>query len=218
MKIAYLGSQDENKIDLAIREAVDYLSDGKVIVYPTDTIYGLGCDALNEKAVEKILRIKKRDDNKPLSVMVKSIEAIGKIAFVDKIREQIARELLPGPFTLIFPGVKHVPEIVTGGKNSIAVRIPDHPVTKKLAECFENPMITTSVNLSGEPPFNDPFDIVEYFKEREDKPDFILDCGKIVDAQPSVIIDITQGRPQIMRTGMMSVEEIKNLLERLQKF
>jgi L-threonylcarbamoyladenylate synthase len=218
MKIAYLGSQDENKIDLAVREAVNFLQEGRAIVYPTDTLYGIGCDAFNEKAVSEVLKIKKRDSGKPLSVIVKNVEAIKKIAFVDKAREQIANELLPGPFTLIFPGVKHVPEIVTGGENSIGIRIPDHPITRKLAEQFENPIITTSVNMSGEKPINDPFAIAEYFKTLEDRPELILDYGKIVNAHPSVVIDITQKRPQIMRTGMMSVEEIRELLEKLQKF
>jgi L-threonylcarbamoyladenylate synthase len=218
MKVAYLGSQDESKIDLAIREAVNCLRSGEVIVYPTDTIYGLGCDALCEKAVEKILKIKEREKNGPLSVIVKDIQTIKKIAFVDRLREQIANELLPGSFTLVFPGVKNIPGIVSGGRNSIGVRIPDHSITKKLSEKFENPIVTTSVNLSGGEPLSDPFTIVEYFKERQVGPDLVLDCGKIVDAYPSVVIDITQQRPQILRSGMMNVEEIRELLERLQKF
>jgi tRNA threonylcarbamoyl adenosine modification protein (Sua5/YciO/YrdC/YwlC family) len=218
MKIAYISLQDENKMDAAIDEAVACLERGEVIVYPTDTVYGLGCDAMNALAVEKIFRLKSRDAGKPLSVIVKDLSAIKKLAFIDRIREEIVYELLPGPFTLIFPGVKNIPQIVTAGHNSIGVRIPDHPVTRKLSEKFAGPIITTSVNVSGNNPFNDPFIIVEYFKDLKDKPDLILDCGKIINSRPSVVIDVTQKRPQITRSGMMSVEEIRDLLEKLQKF
>ncbi len=215
MKVIYLDLKDKSKPDLAIAETVKYLKEGKIIVYPTDTIYGLGCDALNEKAVKKIFEIKKRDAGKPLSVIVKNISKIKEIAFVDKEKEKIAGNVFPGPYTLIFPGPKNIPKLITGGKNSIGVRIPNHPLIKKLAENFENPVITTSVNISGEDSLNDPFKIVEYFKRKNTAPDLIFDCGKIKNARPSIVVDLTQKSPQILRSGARSPGEIKELLEKL---
>jgi L-threonylcarbamoyladenylate synthase len=215
MKVVYIDLNDKYKFDLAVAEAVKFLKEGKIIVYPTDTIYGLGCDALNEKAVERIIKIKKRNSGKPFSVIIKDIATSKKISFVDRQKEDIMKKLLPGPYTLILPGVKNIPKVVTGNANSIGVRIPNYELTKKLSEKFKNPFITTSVNIAKESPINDPFKIVERFKEQGIQPDLILDCGKIKNTQPSVVIDVTRKSPQILRSGARSLGEIKELLEKL---
>jgi len=203
MKVIYVDISSEEKINLAVQEAVSFLKEGKTIVYPTDTIYGLGCDAMNEKAIEKVYKIKKRDESKPFSVIAKNIEAIKKIAFVDRRTEGIASKLLPGPANL------------TAGNNSIGVRIPNNVISQKIADAFTGPIVTTSVNLSGEESLNDPFKIVEYFREKELVPDLVLDCGKIKNAQTSIIIDLTRKSPQILRSGTRSLSEIMAVLEKL---
>jgi len=215
MKVIYVDISSEEKINLAVQEAVSFLKEGKTIVYPTDTIYGLGCDAMNEKAIEKVYKIKKRDESKPFSVIAKNIEAIKKIAFVDRRTEGIASKLLPGPYTLIYPGPKHMPANLTAGNNSIGVRIPNNVISQKIADAFTGPIVTTSVNLSGEESLNDPFKIVEYFREKELVPDLVLDCGKIKNAQTSIIIDLTRKSPQILRSGTRSLSEIMAVLEKL---
>lgn len=215
MRIIYVDFEDAGKFDLAVFEAVKFLREGKIIVHPTDTIYSLGCDALNESAVKKIFEIKKRDFGKPLSVIMRDISKIKGITFVDKEKEKIAANIFPGPYTLVFPGPRNIPRIITGRKNSIGIRIPDNLITKKISQHFKNPIVTTSVNLSGEEPLNDPFKIVEYFKNKDFTPDLILDCGKIKDARPSIVIDLTRKSPQILRSGTRSLEEIKELLEKL---
>ncbi len=215
MRIIYVDFEDAGKFDLAVSEAVKFLREGKIIVYPTDTIYGLGCDALNENTVKKVFEIKKRDAGKPLSVIVKDISKIKEVAFIDKEKEKIASNIFPGPYTLVFPGPRNIPEIVTGGQNSIGIRIPDNLITKAISQHFKNPIVTTSVNLSGEESLSDPFKIVEYFKDKNFDPDLILDCGKIKDARPSIIIDLTRKIPQILRSGARSLEEIKKLLNKL---
>ncbi len=215
MRVIYVDLNDKYKFDLAISEAVKFLEAGKIIVYPTDTIYGLGCDALNEGAVKKIFAIKKRDAGKPLSVMVKNISQIKEIAFADREKEKIAASVFPGPYTLIFPGPRNVPKIITGGQNSIGIRIPDNLITKNISQRFKNPIVATSVNLSGEEPLNDPFKIAEYFKNKDFAPDLILDCGKIKNARPSIVVDLTRRSPQILRSGTRSLGEIKELLEKL---
>ncbi len=215
MKVIYVDLSDKYKLDLAISEAVKFLEAGKIIVYPTDTIYGLGCDALNENAIKKIFAIKKRDTGKSLSVIVKDISKIKEIAFIDKEKEKNAASVFPGPYTLVFPGPRNIPKIITGGQNSIGIRIPDNLITKNISQYFKNPIVTTSVNLSGEEPLNDPFKIAEYFKDKDFTPDIILDCGKIKNAQSSIVIDLTRKGPQILRSGTRSLGEIKELLEKL---
>ena len=215
MKVIYIDSNSKDKIILAVQEAVDFLKAGKIIIYPTDTIYGLGCDALNEKAVRKIYAIKKRIRSKPVSVMVRDIESINKIAFLSGKNRETAEKIFPGPYTLIFPGPKNISSIVTGGRNSIGVRIPDNKICQEMTKLFPNPIITTSVNLSGEKNLNDPFEIVDYFRDKKVKPDLILDGGKIKNAQPSIIIDLTRQSPQILRTGTRNLKEIMKMLEKL---
>lgn len=215
MKVVYVDTNSLEKISLAVEEAVDFLKQGKVIVYPTDTIYGLGCDALDEEAVKKVYAIKKRENNKPVSVIVKDIDSINKIAFVDRKNKAVAEKLLPGPYTLIFPGSKNIPRIIAGGENSIGVRMPDNKICQEIANSFPNPIVTTSVNLSGEEALNDPFKIVDYFKDKDLVPDLILDCGKIKEAQASIVVDLTRRSPQILRSGTRSLKEIMELLEKL---
>ncbi|MCX6765533.1 MAG: L-threonylcarbamoyladenylate synthase [Candidatus Moranbacteria bacterium] len=215
MRVIYLDLNDEHKFNLAISEAVQYLKEGKIIIYPTDTIYGMGCDAFCERAIDKIFSIKGRENMKPLSILVKDIEEIRKYSFVDSKREKIISALLPGPFTLILPEAKNIPKLVTGGKNAIGVRIPDNPITKKLLKSFERPIVSTSVNISGREPLSDPFKIVEEFKIKKIRPDLILDCGKIPNARPSVIVDITRENPQIKRSEILSVQEVRKLLQKL---
>jgi len=198
-----------------VKEAVDFLKKGKIIVYPTDTIYGLGCDAMDEKAVKKLYAVKNRDERKPVSVIVKNIKSINKIAFVDRKNKTVAEKLFPGPYTLIFPGAKNISEMITGGENSIGVRMPDNEICRKISVSFDNPIITTSVNISGEEALNDPFKMFDYFKDKKLAPNLILDCGKIKNGQASIVIGLTQKSPQILRSGTRSLKEIMELLNKL---
>lgn len=215
MRVINLDISNPAKFSLAIKEAVDCLKNGGVIVYPTDTIYGLGCDALNEKAVEKVFKIKKRENKKPFSTMVRNTEEIKKYAYLNTRNERILEAILPGPYTLILPGAKKFPPAVAAGSTNVGIRIPSHPVTEKLTEFFEKPIITTSVNIAEGEPMNDPFKIVDLFGQEKFKPDLILDLGKLKDARPSTIIDLTRRSPQIIRSGMMSVQKTMELLEKL---
>lgn len=215
MRVINLDLSEKVKFDIAIKEAVDCLCGGGVIIYPTDTVYGLGCDAMNVGAIDKIFRIKKRNNKKPLSVMVRNIEELKKHVFLDERAKKIIENILPGPFTVILPGVKKLPPEITGSSSNIGVRIPDHPVTRKISEDFENPIVSTSVNFADEEPMNDPFKIVDLFKEEKYQPDLILDFGKLKNAKPSTVINLIRRSPQISRSGMMSVQETKELLEKL---
>jgi tRNA threonylcarbamoyl adenosine modification protein (Sua5/YciO/YrdC/YwlC family) len=215
MRVINIDINDPVKFDVAIKEVVKCLQSGGSVVYPTDTLYGLGCDALNEKAVDVIFRIKRRSLNKAVSVMVRDIEEIKKFAYLNEKKETIAKKLLPGQFTLIFQSNNIIPNIVGGGKTSIGFRVPDCEVTKKICENYENPIVTTSVNLAGKEPLNDPFKIVDLFRNIAPRPDLILDFGKINNPIASTVIDLSGKNPRIVRSGIKSVKETMELLEKL---
>jgi len=215
MQIISLNINDPDRFESGIQEAVNFLRAGKIIVYPTDTVYGIGCDALNEKAVLKIARIKKVKEAKPVSVMVRDLEEIKKYSFLGSTNKRILEKLLPGKFTFILPGVKKLSNFITGGGPNVGFRIPEHPVTQKLTELFENPIVTTSANITGEEPISDPFKIVDRFRDERYQPDLILDFGKLESAHPSVVVDISTTQPRILRSGMMNVQETLELLTKL---
>lgn len=206
---------DTDHFEAGIQEAVRFLREGKTIVYPTDTVYGIGCDALNKQAVEKVAKIKRVKDSKPFSIMVPNLEEVKKYCFLGSTNKRILEKLLPGKFTFILPGAKNIPTAITGGGNNIGFRIPDHPVAQKLSEIFENPIVTTSANIAGEEPLNDPFKIVERFRDEKYQPDLILDFGKMEGSHPSVVVDISTTNPRILRSGMMNVQETLELLNKL---
>jgi L-threonylcarbamoyladenylate synthase len=215
MRVINIDISDPAKFGAAIKEVVKCLQSGDSVVYPTDTIYGLGCDALNEKAVDVIFRIKRRTLGQAVSVMVRDIEEIKKFAYLNEKKEAIVKKLLPGPFTLIFQSKKIIPSIVSGGGLSIGFRIPDNEITRSICEYFENPVVTTSVNLAGKEPLNDPFKIVDLFRNIAPRPDIILDFGKISNPMASTVIDLSGKDPKIIRSGIKNVKETMELLEKL---
>lgn len=215
MQIISLDINDPDRFESAIQVAVDFLRSGKTIVYPTDTVYGIGCDALNEKAVLKVAKIKKIKEPKPVSVIVRDLDEVKKYSFLGSTNKRILEKLLPGKFTFILPGAKNIPAAVTGGGNNIGFRIPEHPVTRKLAESFDHPIVTTSANVTGEEPLADAFKIVDRFRDEKYQPDLILDFGRLESAHPSVVVDISTSKPRILRSGMMNVQETLELLTKL---
>jgi len=163
--------------------------DNKIFIYPTDTIYGIGCNALNKEAVECIRKLKK--SNNPFSVIVPSKQWIYRYCYAKKNYV----EKLPGPFTFIFKMRKSVfPKSVTMGKKTIGVRIPDHIFTK-LVQKAGVPFITTSVNESGKDPIKEIKNIPRSIKK---KVDFIIDAG-VLDNKPSTVIDLTKKIAKIRR-------------------
>ena len=112
-----------------IHRAVETLSEGGVIIYPTDTIYGLGCDITNKSAIERIQRIKQRDAKKPMSFVCADVADISTYAHVSKFAFRILQRLLPGPFTFILPATKETPRVLRSKQKTVGVRIPDHPVS-----------------------------------------------------------------------------------------
>lgn len=193
MKIVKINSQNPEK--QTINEAVKVLEDDGIIVYPTDTIYGLGVNIFSETAIKKVYSLKKRDYRKPLSVCVSRIEDIKKIAYLDEGEKDIEK-ILPGPYTIILRKKENIPSTLTAGTDRIGVRIPDNQICRELTLKF--PITATSANLSGEA---SPGSVHEVIKQLGDSVDLILDGGE-TQKIPSTVIDWTTHPPEILRKGV----------------
>jgi L-threonylcarbamoyladenylate synthase len=186
--------QKDPDLDL-INEAVEVLSSGGVVLYPTDTVYGLGANIFNKKAVEKIYHIKNRDYFKPLSVCVSSIENVFLIADVRSKYINLVSERLPGPFTFVFYKKEAVPDYFAKNRK-IGVRIPEDIISRELTQNF--PITSTSANLAGETTLKTPKEIINQLNKGVD---FVIDAGPLKQSLSSTVIDLTKKEPHILREG-----------------
>jgi len=179
-----------------IRAAIDILKDGGTIVYPTDTVYGIGANIFDTEAVKKVYHVKKRFQAKPISACVSKIEDIHKIAYIDKNIEDMVEKILPGPFTILLKKKESVPPILTAGEEKIGVRIPDNKICMELSGKF--PITTTSANISGK---KVPESVEGVLKQLNDNVNLILDAGICKHGVHSTVIDMTVIPPKILRRG-----------------
>lgn len=180
-----------------IHRAVEALNSGGVIVYPTDTIYGLGCDITNKNAIEKIQRLKGRDARKPMSFVCADVADISTYAHVSKFAYRLLQRLLPGPFTFILPATKETPRVLRSKQRTVGVRIPDHPVSTALVKELGRPLLSTSANRSSEDVLTDPVDLEQEFGSQVD---LILECG-ILPVQPSTVVSLMDDQVEVLRQG-----------------
>lgn len=195
-----------------IGEAIEIMAGGGVILYPTDTVYGLGANIFNNDAVERIYEIKKRDQSKPLSVLVQNTESLELIADLNKSSREIINKWLPGPFTFIL-NKKNVVSPYVSASSKVGVRIPDYKIARALASLF--PITTTSANLTNECTLSNPQDIL---KQIGNDIDLVIDVGDLGSAaKPSTVIDLSSSKPTLVRNGFDSndMDSLKEDLEKL---
>ncbi len=193
-----------------VSEAAILLKAGKLVVFPTDTVYGMGADAFNKEAVGRIFAAKKRDANKPLQVLIaqkSDLQAIAKDQ--SEILERLASEFWPGPLTLVMLAKADFPSRVRCGRETIGVRMPAHPVALKLIEAFGAPVAATSANISGSP---DPVNAEEVMDYLGDKVALILDGGPTPGGIPSTVLDISVQPPVVLRQGKLSSEDLNRVV------
>ena len=181
-----------------IDKAVDILKEGGVIAYPTDTIYGFGCDLYNKKAIQRIYQIKKRDRQKPFSFICSDLKNISLYAQVTNSAYKIMKRYLPGPYTFILLGTKLVPKIMTTKRKTVGIRVPDNNICLSLVKTLGNPIISTSVGFSGREFLSDPSLIEETFGSQID---LTIDGG-ILANQPSTIISLIDDEIEVIREGL----------------
>lgn len=186
MKVIKINFKNPEAEDIDL--IVDSFKKGKTIVYPTDTIYGIGCIATNKKAIKKIYQIKKRDEKKPLLLLVKSWCMLKKYLFVSKKQDDYLRKVWPGKVSAILKKRDLLPDQISQGLETLAVRLPKNDFLIKIIKNIGEPIVSTSLNLSNKKNLENVKDIEKYFKDI--KPDLVIDAGEI-KGKASKIIDIT---------------------------
>jgi L-threonylcarbamoyladenylate synthase len=197
----------------AISEALNCLKYGGIIVYPTDTLYGLGANALNDIAVRKIFKIKERSLSKPLPILVKNMIWAKELAHISDINEKRLSKLWPSAkVTAVLLKKRIVPSDLTSGTNTIGIRVCDTPFVDKLLGKFGYPLTSTSANISGQEPSHDINKVVEMFKGKIYKPDLVIDAGILPKSEPSAVLDLTGKKPKILRVGPSKPEQFLKIL------
>lgn len=181
---------------------------GGLVIYPTETVYGLGCDPFNVEAVKRILKVK-GDRRKPLPVLAASIGDADKIAFISQIGKRLAAKFWPGPLTLVFPKKSALSDVVTFGRDSVGLRIPDNKLALHLISLSGGLLIGSSANRTGEEP---PRQVQEISGELKEMVDVVLDGGAAAQGMPSTVADLTSEKPRILREGPISLKEILDAL------
>jgi tRNA threonylcarbamoyl adenosine modification protein (Sua5/YciO/YrdC/YwlC family) len=180
-----------------VKAAAEVLRSGGLVIYPTDSVYGLGCDLFNKKAVARIYQIKGNDKRKLLSFICPDLKGIAEFAYVSNPAYKIMRHLLPGPYTFILTATKLVPRILLENRKTVGLRVPDNTICQALLSEFGAPIISTSACLPDQDYLNDPDEIAETFARTVD---LFLDAGP-GGLEPSTIVDLTQDDPVLVRQG-----------------
>jgi len=193
-----------------IQKVVEILKSGGVIAFPTDTVYGIGCNIFNISGIKRIFELKKREKTKPLAAHVGSFEQIELVAYTNnKYFEILAEKFLPGPVAIILPKRNIVDDVVTCGLPNISIRFPDCPEAIQIANELDAPIAATSANISGMPSAIHHQDVYKYFPSELD---FVLEAGTTKFKIESTIIDLTADSPRILRVGAVPIEEIESAL------
>jgi tRNA threonylcarbamoyl adenosine modification protein (Sua5/YciO/YrdC/YwlC family) len=187
-----------------VRRAVDALEAGDVIAYPTDTVYGLGCDLTNKKAVDRLYAIKRMDRSHQLAFICPDLGDIAKYAIVENQAYRILKHFLPGPYCFILEATREVPKLIQSKRKTVGIRIPNHEVTRAIARELGRPIISTTASQDDGEPFVDPAEIDDAFHGLG----LVLDAGG-GGMVPTTVIDLTKRPPEVVREGAGSVEDFQ---------
>ncbi len=193
----YLNINSQNPQMRLIKKAVDILQDGGIIIYPTDTVYGLGCDLFNKRGIEKIYEIKRRNKKQPLSFVCADLKDISQYAKVSDYAYKTMKRLLPGPYTFILEASRLVPKIILPKRHTTGIRVPDNEICLALVRELGHPIISTSVTTEDGEVLSDPSEIREKFGNRVD---LIIDGG-FLSSDPSSVISLVDDVIEIIRVG-----------------
>lgn len=187
-----------------ISQVVDALRHGAVICYPTDTVYGIGCDIFNQKAVKRVHQIKRRPSDKPFSFMCGSLKDVSTYCHLSNMAYRLMRKNLPGPYTFVLPTMKIVPKIMTSKQKTVGIRVPDNIICRTLTEALGNPILTTSAALGEHDlPLTEAFALEE---ELGNLVDIVIDGGPVYP-HPSSVISLVGAYPEILRRGKGDCEQ-----------
>ena len=192
---------------IKLKEPAELLKNGGIVVFPTETVYGIGANGLDENTVKKLYNIKQRPLNKPISLLVSNMDMVNQVAKdITDLEYKLMEEFFPGPFTIILNKKDSVPDIVTAGQNTVGIRMPSGEIARKLVEYANVPIATPSANISGKPSGTNLSSIMKDF---DGKIDCFIDGGESKLGIASTIVKVIDGVPQILRQGSISKEQIE---------
>lgn len=198
---------EKNPEYINLKEPAQIIQEGGIVIFPTETVYGIGVNGLNETAIKKLYEVKQRPTTKPISLLVNSIEMIEKVAKdITEIEYDLIKRFLPGPLTIVLKKKDIVPDIVTAGFDTVGIRMPENEIALNLIEYAGVPIATPSANISGKPSGTN---LKEIMKDFNDKVDYFIDGGISKIGMASTIVQIIDSNPHILRKGKISEEQIK---------
>lgn len=193
----------ENPQMRLIKKAVEVLKEGGIIVYPTDTVYGMGCNLFNKQGIERIYEIKRRNKKEPLSFICADLKDISNYALVSNYAYKTMRRLLPGAYTFVLEASRMVPKILLTKRRTVGIRVPDNKICLSLVTELSHPLINTSAKLEADEILSDPSEIERKFKHSVD---LVIDGGILASDQSSVI-SLIDDVPQVLRVGKGDVAD-----------
>jgi tRNA threonylcarbamoyl adenosine modification protein (Sua5/YciO/YrdC/YwlC family) len=188
-----------------ILNAVAILENGGILIYPTDTVYGIGCSLYNKNALQKLYNLKKKSKFEPISIIVKDIQQASRYARISNFAFKIMRRCLPGPFTFILPSRGEIPKIMLSKRKEVGIRIPDNEVCHALLENANFALVNTSVNVDPAELLNDPDEIERRYFNRVD---MMLDADWLSDAEESTVVSLINDEIKILREGKGNLQKI----------
>lgn len=202
-------SGDNPQMDFLMKEAADCLKQGGLVAFPTETVYGLGADGLNDKASEKIYEAKGRPSDNPLIVHIANVKDMDVLAYSNDLAKLLAESFWPGPLTIVLPKKEIVPYKTTGGLDTVAIRMPSHPAALSLIRQSGVYVAAPSANTSGRPSPTKAEHVVE---DMTGKIDYIIDGGAVGIGIESTIVDLSSQKPTILRPGFITKEMLENII------
>ncbi|MFT3766331.1 MAG: L-threonylcarbamoyladenylate synthase [Minicystis sp.] len=187
-----------------IQRVVQILNEGGVIAYPTDTVFGLGCDLMNKQAIERLYQLKGVSRDHPLAFICPDLSDIAKYAVVENAVYRVIKRFLPGPYCFILQATREVPKIVQTKQKTVGIRVPDHPVTLAIARELGRPLISTTAGRHGQEPLVDPWEIEQEFSGL----DLVIDGGDAGGTVPTTVVDLSQGDVRIVREGAGPIDDL----------
>lgn len=208
MKSKYIDLKETKNYE-KIKQASEAIKQGKLVLFPTETVYGIGANALDENAVKKIYEAKGRASDNPLIAHISNLEMLKKLVKeVGNIEKKLIDAFWPGPLTIIFNKTGIVPKIITAGLETVAIRMPSNEIARKLIEYSETPIAAPSANISGKPSGTLVEDILQ---ELDGKVEYIIDGGKVDIGVESTVVRVIDNKVHILRPGKITKEEIEKL-------
>ncbi len=203
-------SLTKENLSAILKEVGELLRLEKVGAIPTETFYGLACNPFSQKALERLVAIKGREEGKPILLLLGRLDDLTLVVErIPPLGLKLMKLFWPGPLTLVLPAKKNLPKLITGGTGTVGVRLSSLELTRKVAQAFGRPVTGTSANKSNEPAISDPEELLNKLPDL----DFILDAGKTEGKAPSTVVSVIENRLELVREGAIPFEEIKRKLE-----